>query len=100
MLTILNHKGLGLHLDLGQMTEAEEDITALFEKTNGQLCHLHLSAPNFDLSPERMPIYLDVIAELKRLDQVVDVVLEVQSLNENDASVLLSMSEELAQACK
>lgn len=99
LLATLKHKGLGLHLDLGQMSEAGEDIPSLLKNTSGQLSHLHLSAPDFDLSPQRMPLYLDVIAELKFLGHPVDVVLEVQNLDQGEQSVLLSMSEDLAQAC-
>lgn len=99
LLGTLKHEGLGLHLDLGQMSEAGEDIAKLLKVSSGQLTHLHLSAPDFNLSPDRMPLYVDVIAELKILGQPVDVVLEVQSLDQGEESTLLSMSEALAQAC-
>lgn len=99
LLATMEHTGLGLHLDLGQMSEAGDDIPTLLKHTSGQLSHLHLSAPSFDLSPERMPLYVDVIAELKILGQPVDVILEVQSLAQGEESALLSMTEDLAQAC-
>jgi len=99
LLSRLNHPGLGLHLDLGQMSEAGDDLTGLLSCTNFQLNHLHLSGPDFTLSPERMPHYLDVIAELKRLGKPVDVILEVQHLSESEGALLISMSEELAKAC-
>lgn len=99
LLATLEHAGLGLHLDLGQMSEAEEDIPTLLQNTSGQLSHLHLSAPDFDLSPERMPLYVDVIAELKFLGHSVDVVFEVQTLAQDEEHTLLSMSEDLARAC-
>ena len=99
LIETLNHPGLGLHLDLGQMSEAGDDVSAILSKTAGQLNHLHLSAPNFDLSPERMSLYCDVIAELKVLQQPVDVVLEVQHLLDAECNSLVNMSEELALAC-
>lgn len=99
LLETLQHPGLGLHLDLGQMSEAGDDIFMLLRSTSGQLSHLHLSAPDFTLSPERMPLYLDVITELKLLSRPVDVILEVQSLAQGEEPILISMSEDLAQAC-
>ena len=81
------------------MSEAGDDVTALLSCTSFQLNHLHLSGPDFTLSPERMPHYLDVIAELKRLGKPVDVILEVQHLSESEGALLISMSEELAKAC-
>lgn len=98
LLDDLNHPGLGLHLDVGQIQEEGLDAVYLVNKHKSKLNHLHLSAPDFTCKPEMTPLYIQVIKTLA--DKNVDIVLEVQTLGESSEIDFIDMCRNLATICR
>lgn len=95
LLTDLSHRGLGLHLDVGQMIEEKLDPLQVIDHCKSKLSHLHLSAPDFSLQPSMLNLYKDVILALKT--SPVDVILEVQSLGQHREDVLVDLVCKLSE---
>lgn len=96
LLDDLRHPGLGLHLDVGQLIEEGREPATLVSQRGAELAHIHLSAPDFSLRSELLPLYREVIAAARAESPSVDVVLEVQKLGDRPASELADLCEVLA----
>lgn len=99
LLDRMQHPGLGLHLDVGQMVEEGLEPIAVVQQHAAALLHLHLSAPDFSCRPEMLPLYRDVVRAVKRCAEDADVVLEVQKLGQATETDLLLLCEALAREC-
>lgn len=97
LLDQMQHPGLGLHLDVGQMVEEGLEPATVVEQHAAALLHIHLSAPDFSCRPEMLPLYRDIMRVVKRCADHVDVVLEVQKLGQASETDLLLLSEALVQ---
>jgi D-psicose/D-tagatose/L-ribulose 3-epimerase len=80
LLNDLQHPGLGLHLDCGQMIEEGVDPLDYISTAAPELTHLHLSAPDFGCPTKLLPLFREIVRTLKRSGYQSDVVLEVQKL--------------------
>jgi hypothetical protein len=79
----LRHPGLGLHLDVGQILEEGIEPIGFICSAERSLVHLHLSAPDFTCRLDLMPLYDELLTELKRRQCKADVIFEVQNLGES-----------------
>lgn len=100
LLAQIDHPGLGLHLDVGQMFEEGLPLLSYIEEHALILSHLHLSAPDFTCDPSMLPLYTQIIHRLKSANVEVDVVLEVQQLGRASELQLVAMCEQLAISCQ
>lgn len=92
----LHHPGLGLHLDVGQMLEEGLEVVQYLSDSSDDLVHLHLSAPDFTCRIDLLPLYRDIIRQLKTNGCRADVVLEVQRLDTTSELDLVAMCKELS----
>jgi sugar phosphate isomerase/epimerase len=74
----LDHPGLGLHLDVGQMIEEGLNPIKMVSTLNQRICHLHLSSPDFTFQPTMFDLYQSLIKKLASQD--IDIILEIQTL--------------------
>jgi sugar phosphate isomerase/epimerase len=74
----LDHPGLGLHLDVGQMIEEGINPINMVNALNHRICHLHLSSPDFTFQPTMFDLYRSLLQKLANQD--IDIILEIQTL--------------------
>lgn len=74
----LDHPGLGLHLDVGQMIEEGVNPINTVNALNHRICHLHLSSPDFSFQPNMFDLYRRLLQKLANQD--IDIILEIQTL--------------------
>lgn len=93
----LDHPGLGLHLDVGQMIEEGLEPKNIVSQCKDKISHLHLSSPDFSFQPSMYGVYKDLMVEL--VGENIDIILEVQSLGNKDESSLVDFCQRLSLIC-
>lgn len=92
----LDHPGLGLHLDVGQMIEEGLDAVEMANKYKHRICHLHLSSQDFTFEPSMFELYRSILQDLACKD--IDIILEIQSLGEFPEGSLVDFVKDLKKA--
>jgi hypothetical protein len=94
----LSHPGLGLHLDVGQMTDEGLNPPRYINDIDIAISHIHLSSPDLTCSTESMPLYRDVIESVRSRNKEAHIILEVQAMGGGNETALVEMCENLSKA--
>jgi sugar phosphate isomerase/epimerase len=93
LLSRLNHQGLALHLDVGQMIEEGLDPLIIVDSYKDQISHMHLSSPDFTFQPDMFQLYASILKQLA--NRQVDIILEIQSMGCSSESSLIKFCKDL-----
>jgi len=99
LLSEMQHDGLGLHFDLGQMIDEKVDYLKVIKNNINSISHFHLSSEDFSFRPSMKAQYIEVIDILNTSYNQIDIILEVQSINKSQEPELVELCEELSIKC-